>query len=78
MDYCYKYCIAEVRLRGAGAAVSYAGTERLNGEGGMCLWVDFHDPHVIWYDTEEEAKQHLMNSNDCVVSKLFENGVIAR
>ena len=77
MDYCYKYCVAEVYLHGDKAEVSYYGTERLNGEGGMCRWTDFRDPHVTWYDTKEEAKQHLWNFNDCVVYKLFENGVMA-
>lgn len=34
--------------------------------------VDWNEDDVLWYDTEEEAKSHICNSNECIVHRYFE------
>lgn len=71
MDYCYKYCVVEVVFYGGEPHLCYCGNDN-----GACMFTDYHDPRVTWYDTVAEAKEHLWNYNDCVISRMFENGVV--
>lgn len=61
-----RYCVAQVNLFGGKAEVSYYAYS--NDVYGLHRVGDIHDPNVVWYDTEEEAKRAIFNSNDCVLS----------
>ena len=68
--YAYKYCVAQVNMVGNVPEVSFYAFS--NDGYGLHRVDDINDRNVLWYNTERKAKEHRLNSNDCVVSKLFE------
>lgn len=67
----FKYCVAQVNFIGCKHEVSfYASTNNVYG---LYRVSDWNDENVVWYDTEKEALAARFNSNDCVLSRLFEN-----
>lgn len=66
----YKYCVAQVNFIGGKHEISfYAYTNNVYG---LHRVSDWNDENVIWHDTEKDAMSARFNSNDCVLSKLFE------
>ena len=62
-----RFCIASLYVNCKGeVSVSYSA---YNNGYGMHWDGDWDSPDVLWYDTEEEAKKHLMNANECVISR---------
>ena len=61
------YCVAQVTMRGSTPDVSFYAYS--NGSYGLHLVGNIDDENVLWYDTEEEAKKHIFNSFECVISK---------
>ena len=64
----YKYCVANVRVNCIGESkVSYYAFRA--GQYGLHLVEDFKDDYVLWYDTAEEARAHILNiERECVLS----------
>lgn len=64
----YKYCVANVYVNCIGESmVSYYAFS--NDVYGLHLIENFKDEHVLWYDTEEEARKHIFNRvGECVLS----------
>lgn len=66
----YKYCVAQLYVNCKGECdVSYYAYQ--NNIYWLHLVSDWNDENVLWYDTEEEAKKHIFNSFECVVSRYF-------
>lgn len=65
-----KYCVANVYMNSLGEArVSYYAYQK--GPYGTHLTEDIDDEYVLWYDTEEEARGMIHNSEgECVLSRL--------
>ncbi|MGN0466218.1 MAG: hypothetical protein ACI4F9_07720 [Lachnospiraceae bacterium] len=60
-----KYCVASVcvdleRVR------TYVGYYA-QGTHGLYLTSSWENENVIWYDTEDEAMEHRLNANNCVL-----------
>lgn len=68
----YKYCVAQLNVNCKGEVrVSYYAFS--NDMYGLHLVSDWNDANVIWYDTEEEAKKAIWNTNECIVDRYFES-----
>lgn len=65
-----KYCVAHLDANLQGANVTYYAYQK--GQYGLYLVNDLKDENVIWYDLEEQAKKHILNTNECVISILEE------
>ena len=64
-----RYCVAHLYVNCKGeASVSYYAYIN-NNMYGLHLVNDINDKYVLWYDTEEEAKKHIFNACECVISK---------
>lgn len=63
-----KYCVAHVYVNCIGeATVSYYAYQK--GSYGLHLVGNKNDENVLWYDTAEEARKHVMcNEGECVMS----------
>lgn len=63
-----KYCVASVYVNCLGeSTVSFYAYNKAYG---LHLAPNKNDEDVLWHDTLEEAKKHIMNKNDgeCVLS----------
>ena len=66
-----KYCVASIYVNCFGeSSVSYYAFCKGYG---LHTVQDINDEYVLWYDTKEETKKHIMNSEgECVISFGFE------
>lgn len=62
-----RYCVAQVDVYAGEPEVRFYAYH--NNKYGLYLTDDISDPNVLWYDTEAEAKEHVLNANECVISK---------
>lgn len=61
-----RYCIASVWVDSTGVAnVSYRAFS--NDGYGLHLVENIDNSNILWYDTEAEAKKHILNSNECII-----------
>lgn len=67
--YKYKYCVAQVNFLKGKHEINFYAYNKAYGLHGVSDW---NDEDVVWFDTEKEALSARFNSNDCVLSKLFE------
>ncbi len=69
-----KYCVAKLYVDGFGAPhVSYYAYR--NDMYGLHTIESINDPDVLWYDSIEEAREHILNrTNECVVERTFWEG----
>lgn len=65
-----KYCVANLYVNLQDTNVTYYAYQK--GPYGLHLVNDWKDKNVIWYDSEEEAKKHILNTNECIISILEE------
>lgn len=66
----YKYCVAHLYVNCLGESrVSYYAYQK--GPYGLHLTEDYNDENILWYETEKEAKGHILNSCECIVSRWF-------
>lgn len=73
MVFKYKYCVAAMESNYDGSGQYHAAFYAFrNDQYGLHKTSDPNDKDIIWYDTENEAKAHIINSNDCVLSRCFE------
>lgn len=61
-----RYCVARVWLEAGEPRVTFMAYCRGYG---LHEISNINDEYVLWYDTEAEAKKHLMGANSCVLSK---------
>lgn len=63
-----KYCVANIYVNCMGEAkVTYYAYR--NGAYGLHLVENKNDEYVLWYDTADEARKHIMNKEgECVMS----------
>lgn len=64
----YLYYVASVRSNLKEVAVSYYAYKE--GVYGLHLTSDINDPNILFYETEEAAKKHIFNANECVLCML--------
>ncbi len=69
----YKYCVCNVWLNGGEAHVRYYAFRE--GQYGLHLVEDIEDKDILWYSSAAEAKEHIWNTNECVISKYFEEEI---
>lgn len=65
-----KYCVANLYVDLQSANVTYYAYQK--GQYGLHLTNNWKDENVIWYDSEEQAKKHILNTNECIISILEE------
>lgn len=71
----YKYCVAAMESNRDESNQYHAAFYAVKSGYGLHKVGDINDEFILWYDTEKEAKQHRLNSNDCVISKWFEDEI---
>lgn len=64
--YRLQYCVARVSVYMTGPEVAYYAYQK--GPYGLHLASDINDECVLWYDTAAEARKHLRNENECIIS----------
>lgn len=63
-----RFCVANVYMNCLGeTTVSFYAYQ--NNNYGLHLVSDINDENILWYDTEAEAKKHILNSWECILSK---------
>lgn len=65
-----KYCVASVNNYGHGHEISFLAYQK--GSYGLHRVSNWDDEYVLWYDTEKEALEHRIDSNQCVLCRCFE------